>query len=309
MQNVYEELGETSRRLILGELRSGAKNVSDIVSATGLKQPNVSNHLSRMRARNIVRASKLGRQVYYSLGSPEVEAIVQAAFSHESPELGTLDIDDLARRYAKAAIMGDEQACSDALDVAFRQRMPMIDIYQEILTPAMMLVGNWYKAEAIDEAQEHMASAITERMMARTVQVTGPARRHGKTALLGCAPNAWHVIGLRMIGDYLRFCGWRTLFLGANVPLRSYLSAVSIHRPDLVLLSCGANEAMDSTAALVEALSELRGKGKHRFTIGVGGVCAGLHPTRFTAAGADFTANDLRHFANDLLPTLERSGS
>ena len=38
--------------------------VGDIVVATGLRQPNVSNHLSRMRASGVVKSSKVGREVF-----------------------------------------------------------------------------------------------------------------------------------------------------------------------------------------------------------------------------------------------------
>jgi methanogenic corrinoid protein MtbC1 len=307
MLNVYEELGETSRRQILAELRSGPKGVNEIVDSTKLKQPNVSNHLARMRAKGIVRANKVGRQVFYSLASPEVEAIVHSVFAGDGERAADVDFDELSKQYAKLAIQGDEQACGEILDAAFRSRASLLDIYQELLAPAMTMVGTWWKVEAIDEAQEHMASAITERMMARTAQITGPARRHGRTAILGLAPNSWHVIGLRMLADYLRMCGWRALFLGANVPVRSFLTTVDQNRPNLVLLSSGSSEDAESTVALIRALSESRSR-KNPYVIGIGGHAVESDPERYIEAGADFTAPDLRTFAEEYLPQIERYG-
>jgi MerR family transcriptional regulator, light-induced transcriptional regulator len=307
MIDLYEELGETSRRQILSELRTGPKNVTEIVESTGLKQPNVSNHLARMKNKQVVRSTKTGREVFYSLASPEIEAIVNSAFSIKRNEEVHLDIDQLAKTYAKLAIQGDEMGCAEILDQAFRAHMPMVDIYQDLLTPAMTMVGTWYKVEAIDEAQEHMASAITERMMARTVQITGPARRQDKTALLGCAPNSWHVIGLRMLGDYLRFCGWKSLFLGANCPIPSFLTAVEQHNPHIVLLSCGATEGLEDTISMVKALNAFRGR-KSVPLIGVGGHCIIDNLPAITAAGADFTAKSLRQFGSEILPYIEKTG-
>jgi methanogenic corrinoid protein MtbC1 len=309
MLNVYEELGETSRRQILAELRTGPKNVTEIVTSTGLKQPNVSNHLARMRVKDIVRAHKVGRQVYYSLATPEIEAVVNSAFAQSGAQPIPLNTDELAKQYAKAAVQGDEQTCGDILDVAFRAHLPMLDIYQDVLAPAMALVGTWYKVEAIDEGQEHMASAITERMMARTVQVMGPTKRHGKIAILGCAPNSWHVIGLRMISDYLRMCGWKALYLGANVPFRSLVAAVEQHRPHMVLLSVSSVEGIDDTLAMLRELSAMRQAGRGKFILGVGGSIVGAHPGKFASAGADFSAKDLRTFALEFLPEIEKSGS
>ncbi|MDX2066726.1 MAG: metalloregulator ArsR/SmtB family transcription factor [Fimbriimonadaceae bacterium] len=304
MLNVYEELGDTSRRQILAELRTGPKHVSELCDSTRLKQPNVSNHLARMRARGIVRARKVGRQVFYSLASPEIEAIVNSVFNVPGATPAAIEFDDMARDYAKAAIQGDEQACGEILDRAFRAQVSLIDIYEELLAPAMTMVGNWWKVEAIDEAQEHMASAVTERMMARAAQIMGPMRRNNRTAILGCAPNSYHVIGLRMIGDYLRLYGWKTLFLGANVPVKSFVTTVRNHQPHLVLLSCGAEESIQDTLELIRKLCELRDR-RRAFQIGVGGGRVAENPDLFVEAGADFTARDLRSFARERLKLIE----
>jgi len=303
MLNVFEELTDTSRRQILAELRSGAKNVSDLCESTRLKQPNVSNHLARMRARGIVHAEKTGRQVYYSL-VPEVEAVVNSLLEVSTQPTDMVDFPELVKLYAKSAIAGDESACSEVMDIAFRARIPLIDIYQELLGPAMAMIGTWWTVDAIDEAQEHMATEITHRMMARTSQIAGPRRRNGRVAVLGCAPNCWHVIGLRMISDYLRLQGWRTLFLGPNVPERSFLSTVNQHQPSLVLLSVNSPEGQESTQRLIKSLAVNRTK-RFDYKIVVGGFQVSQNPDLFIESGANCVANDLRQFANEILPEIE----
>jgi len=303
MLNVFEELTDTSRRQILSELRSGAKNVSDLCESTHLKQPNVSNHLARMRARGIVHAEKCGRQVFYSL-VPEVEAVVNSVLEVSASPAATVDFPELVKRYAKAAIAGDEAVCGEIMDIAFRARMPLIDIYQDLLGPAMAMIGTWWTVDAIDEAQEHMATEITHRMMARTSQIAGPRRKNGKVAVLGCAPNCWHVIGLRMISDYLRLQGWRTLFMGPNVPERSFLSTVNQNQPTLVLLSVNSPDGQASTISLIRSLHLNRTK-RCDYKICVGGIQVSQNPDMFEQAGTDFIASDLRQFASVILPSVE----
>lgn len=307
MLNVYEEIGDTSRRKILAELRSGPKSVNQIVEATELKQPNVSNHLARMRMRGIVKATKSGRQVYYSLANPEVERAVHSVFESGEGKIVTIDFDELSKQFAKSAVQGDEGVCSDIMDALFRRNVPMLDIYQELLSPAMELVGTWYKVAAIDEAQEHMASSITERMMARTVFMAGITKKVTKTAILGCAAGSWHVIGLRMISDYMRFRGWRVLFLGADVPTTAFLTAVRHHRPAVVLVSCSTPAQPEECLELLEGIASLRKK-QTEFTIGVGGLAIDGSPQAYLDAGADFYARDLREFSERMLPELEKAG-
>ena len=306
MIHLYEELGDTSRRRLLSELRSGPKTVSDLVVATFLKQPNVSNHLARMRSKGILRCEKVGRQVFYTFASPQIESAVKSAFVSKENSVGEFDREDASKRYAKAATQGNEAICIEVLEQALRERLGLLDIYQDILLPAMIAIGTWYNVEAIDTAQEHMASAITERMMARVVQHSIAARPNGRTALLGCGPNSWHVIGLRMVGDYLQLLGWRILFLGANMPHKCFLNAVEQHNPDLVLVSCVAHEGLDCGISLIQALSAKRTL-KNAYIIGVGGKCVSEHSQKFILAGADFTCSCLRRFASEIVPELEKN--
>ena len=72
-----QALAEPSRRAILESLRFGQKSVTELVVATRLKQPNVSNHLAKMRVQNIVRAERIGRQVYYSIAMPVADLLLR----------------------------------------------------------------------------------------------------------------------------------------------------------------------------------------------------------------------------------------
>jgi methanogenic corrinoid protein MtbC1 len=217
-----------------------------------------------------------------------------------------LDREEACKRYAKAATQGNEATCTEIIEQALRERLNLLEIYQDVLLPAMITIGTWYRVEAIDTAQEHMASAITERMMSRVVQHSVPARRLGLTALLGCGPNSWHTIGLRMVADYLHLSGWHTLFLGANMPNKCFINAVEQHHPDLVLVSCVASEGLEGGLELTRSLSAKR-TFKNQFILGVGGQCVTAHSPDFIAAGADFTCSCLRRFAKEVLPEIERS--
>lgn len=303
MISVLEELGESSRRQILAELRTGAKSVNDLVRTTGLKQPNVSNHLSRMRNKGIVRFSKVGRQVYYNLASPEIETAVNAVLSVKIGCCEGKTVCPLVNRYAHAAVDGDEAAAGAVLDEAFRFNAGMVDIYQDLFLAAMLKVRNWIEAGEIDSAQEHMANEVTLRMMSRTVQSLCPAKPKGKTCVLGSAPDSWHVIPLRMAADILRMSGWRALYLGPSVRIKCFVSAVQHHRPDLVLTNCCASEDAEPVFGLLRELVSCR-TADNPYVIGIGGGMVSRDPEPFRRAGADLIIPSLRAFGCEQLPAL-----
>src|SRR5688572_13561811 len=136
MLHLYEELAEPSRRTILCALRTGPKNVTELVNCTCLKQPNVSNHLARLREKSVVSARKVGREVYYSIASPEVEEAVEAAFKAMADELCFKQPSELSVPYAKAAASGDEAVCMRIVDSLYRRQIPLLQVYADVLAPA-----------------------------------------------------------------------------------------------------------------------------------------------------------------------------
>lgn len=301
MDTVYEEIGERSRRQILTALMEGPKSVGDIVELTGLKQPNASNHLSRLRSRGLVRANKVGRQVYYCLACPKVESVVRSACGQSSSRNRCCDAEALVKEYARGAIKGDEGECGEILDRLLRSGATMLAIYEDLLASAQRLVGCWYETGEIDEAQEHMASCLTERMMARVAQASGAPSSTDRAAVLGCAEGNLHQIGVRMVADYLRQAGWRTLFLGASVPTAAFLETVRRHRPAAVFIGCSSEAAVAATLGLVSSLRS----DSNEFLVFVGGGFSPCDAAAFLAAGADFVSCSLRQFAEEQMPLVE----
>lgn len=71
--------GDPSRLAILDTLRGGPLTVGAIVTATGLTQPNVSNHLGCLRDCGLVTATPHGRQVTYQLSDDRVGDLIALA--------------------------------------------------------------------------------------------------------------------------------------------------------------------------------------------------------------------------------------
>ena len=69
---LFRGFGDPSRLSILETLRTGPHTVGDLVSATGLSQSNVSNHLGCLRDCGLVTSVQTGRSVTYQLSDDRV---------------------------------------------------------------------------------------------------------------------------------------------------------------------------------------------------------------------------------------------
>jgi ArsR family transcriptional regulator, virulence genes transcriptional regulator len=65
-------LAEPTRLKLLSLLGERPRPVKDLVEALGERQTKVSQHLSIMRQRGIVRAQRIGTEVHYSLADPRI---------------------------------------------------------------------------------------------------------------------------------------------------------------------------------------------------------------------------------------------
>jgi DNA-binding transcriptional ArsR family regulator len=85
----YAAAGELLRALsaplriaIVTELGSGARCVHELVATLGAPQPLVSQHLRVLRSAGVVRGSRRGREIEYSLTDEHIAHIVADAVAH-----------------------------------------------------------------------------------------------------------------------------------------------------------------------------------------------------------------------------------
>ncbi len=76
---LFRGFSDPSRLTILEALRDGPLSVGEIVSITGLSQPNTSNHLSCLFDCGLVAREQRGRHVYYRLSDDRVAPLLETA--------------------------------------------------------------------------------------------------------------------------------------------------------------------------------------------------------------------------------------
>src|SRR6266567_2095282 len=73
-----QALADPLRLVILQQLMEGPATVSELQSLTGESQSKVSNHLALLRERDLVRATREGRQMIYTLRDASVGQLVES---------------------------------------------------------------------------------------------------------------------------------------------------------------------------------------------------------------------------------------
>ncbi len=111
-------------------------------------------------------------------------------------------------------------------------------LYGRVIAPAMWRIGCLWEEGAITVADEHLATALTHRVMASVYGASfGRASSRPGRILLAAVEGQRHALGLRMAADVLELGGYEVNYLGGDVPLDALLDAVDSRGPDLVGLS------------------------------------------------------------------------
>ncbi|MFQ5488870.1 MAG: ArsR/SmtB family transcription factor [Gammaproteobacteria bacterium] len=77
------------RLAILCELSEGPRNVSELLAVTEVSQPNLSQHLAKLRMLGILQCERRSQHIYYRLADPAFMGIVNALKSVYCPHEGT----------------------------------------------------------------------------------------------------------------------------------------------------------------------------------------------------------------------------
>ncbi len=125
-----------------------------------------------------------------------------------------------------------------------------IEIADHLIHPALVQLGEAWRAGTLDIYQEHRASRILEGILLEQNRLFEQKNRETGTPAgplaLGCAPedDPYTISGL-LCEFCLRADGWDVINLGANLPLDSLGRAVEQYRPRMVWLTISHLENPD----------------------------------------------------------------
>ena len=75
-------LSNRDRMMLLCEIAQGEKCVSELEAALDLHQPTLSQQLTVLRKEKLVKTRREGKQIYYSLSSQVVVAVMGLLYKH-----------------------------------------------------------------------------------------------------------------------------------------------------------------------------------------------------------------------------------
>jgi DNA-binding transcriptional MerR regulator len=161
----------------------------------------------------------------------------------------------LADRFLAAALEGSPEASRLVLD-ADALGVPLVRLFQDVLRPALIEIGERWANGALRVGQEHEVTEVVRELIAELTLRHAHHHPTGQPILAACVAGERHDLGLRMIVALLRAKGRTVHFLGADVDVRFLLEEVATRRPAAVLLSATLADRLPDVKAAADALRE-----------------------------------------------------
>ena len=217
-------------------------------------------------------------------------ALAALAAEPELPKGSVLSLS--AQVFLQAILTGQRYAAVQIAREALRSGLSLAELYIDVFQPALYEVGAGWESNRLTVAQEHVATAITQYVMAQVYEApdTRKAAAKGHVVLTG-VEGELHNVGAVMVGDLLETSGFRVRFLGTNLPASAILGVIRESAPSHIGISV---TMLFNIGAVRQLIHTIRTEFAERVAIVVGGAAFRTHPDLWRQVAADGYAADLR---------------
>lgn len=260
------------------------------MQARGLTAEDMDNSLAALRA-------ALAEQLKDDSGTAALEYIDKATQTLGRGTPGKLDsaldagvpLDRLALQYVQTVVAGNALAGMQLVIDEVQHGTSISDAYLRVLLPAQQEVGRLWHLNELSVSEEHLVSYTTQRLMATLSSQAQRKPDNGFTAVAGAVAGNVHDIGIRAISYLLEIEGWRTIYLGSDIPQEELPNTLDTYAADVLLLSVALTSQIPSTTRTIETI---RANTEHPVKILVGGNGLTERHELWREIGADGYAAD-----------------
>ncbi|RKH55784.1 cobalamin B12-binding domain-containing protein [Corallococcus aberystwythensis] len=210
-------------------------------------------------------------------------------------------IDTLRERYLAAQLSGNRQEALRLLvDEGLLCGVPLQELHLEVIQAAQYEIGRLWQENTISVAQEHLATAISQYVLAHLYRHLPRDPSNGKVVMMACVEGELHEVGARMASDFLEMAGFDVRFLGANVPADHLARMVRETPPNLLALSVTMPFHMPQVREAVRKAREV----SPSLPIAVGGLAFDWGPVLEEELAVTFFGKSVRELVSAACRTL-----
>ncbi len=203
-----------------------------------------------------------------------------------------------ANALVDALLAADRETANWLLRGALTAGVPYTTTCVHLVESAMYRVGELWEAGRCTVAQEQVATAVCQTVIARALMDCEAREPNGRRMLFACVPGNQHGLGARIVADAFELDGYEVEFTGADTPIDALVHALNSTKPDLVGLSVALPEQRAAARRCIAAIREACGKRAPSVAVGGYGLRESRRPAE--SVGADLYFRDVEQAVRTL---------
>lgn len=189
---------------------------------------------------------------------------------------------DFLRAYlVTAALDSNRDRVQQVLNGLYLGQYPLYEIYDRLVTPALIQIGTLFQQSQLTVIEEHFATqAIRDSLIRLQGIIRIPKEKIGTAVCLNLSTEL-HDLALKMIDHLLELRGFKVLFSGQITPVLNFEQIFSKFRPDRIYISSTLVSDIFASQAELDHISRLCQKNQAELYVGG----QGFEKIKLTIAG------------------------
>ncbi len=264
---------------VLGTRGIDGSSIAESLTLIGVEAQAVTSEVARETLGRIVQAG-VARATAGDTAAREYGDDALAPFGPANPT------------FVHAILQGKRQGALGIAREALRVARHPTDVYVGLFQQSLEDIGRRWQQNRITVAQEHMATATVQFVLAQVYSSLDRSAPTRGTALVTGVEGELHQVGANLVADALELDGWRVRFLGTNMPHDGIVAAAAEMKADLIGISATMLFNVGPVAKLVESVRAAAGVRPPRILVGGGAFRSA--PRLWKEIGADGFAPNVR---------------
>jgi DNA-binding transcriptional MerR regulator/methylmalonyl-CoA mutase cobalamin-binding subunit len=164
--------------------------------------------------------------------------------------------------------------------------LPATVFLDDVVAKLLEEIGNRWRSGILDPGQEHLASMAVRNALARVISDMQP-EGSAPVIVVATPTGEDHELGAMMAAAAAASSGWRTIYIGVDLPAEDIAAAVRRTRAEAIGLSLVVANGKSSLARVSEQLDRLRDEVGPGVKIFLGGRAAANHADVAARIGAE----------------------
>lgn len=162
---------------------------------------------------------------------------------------------DFQRRMVSYLVAFDRNGAERVWREAY-VRFPAHDLCLNLLQPVLVAIGEGWHRGQVSVAAEHFSTHYVKSKI-NALFNSYPDNPNGAVILTGCAQAELHETGILLFSLFLRWRGYKVIYLGANVPNTTIPAVLNDIQPDILCLSATMKENANYLIEVGHIVSQL----------------------------------------------------